>query len=364
MNRFVTRAAVVVGVVGCAAFLTWAARLVAEETMFIFFVAAAAIATWAGGWVTGAAAAALSAVAVDYFYIVPERSLRLISLVMAARLLSFALVSCLIIVLTDAVRRAQHRAEALAAEADRARHSAEAARAQAERVSDARGEFLSTLSHEVRTPVNALLGYADLLEMGVGGPLTDAQTEYIVRLRTAGRHLLKVVNDVLDIAKVDAGQLTVTMTTERLDAAATAAVALVLPQATAKQIVLEVTPAAGPVAYTGDPDRARQILVNVLSNAIKFTPAHGRVTVAWGVAASRAAADPRSPGAADPWSPGAADPRSSGAAAGVWISVRDTGVGIAPADWDRVFEPFVQVARGMSGVAGTGLGLAISRRLA
>jgi signal transduction histidine kinase len=250
--------------------------------------------------------------------------------------------------------RARAEAEALRAEAD-------AARAEAEAAARLKTEFLATMSHEFRTPLNAILGYAQLVDMGVLGAVSPAQHEHLERLASSGRHLLHLVDDVLDVAKVDADRLEVRTDVLPTGAAVAAALALVQPQATAKGIRVYDLGAAGPgVPYVGDEHRARQILVNLLSNAVKFTPPGGQITVACG-----AAAEPE-PGAL-PGGPGATRRRTEDAPSAGWafVQVEDTGPGVAPELAPRLFEPFVQADGALTREqGGTGLGLAISRRLA
>ena len=240
---------------------------------------------------------------------------------------------------------------------------AEVARNAAEAASRLKSEFLATMSHEFRTPLNAILGYAQLLDMGILGPATAAQHAHLERLQASARHLLQLVDDVLDVAKVDADRLEVRRDPHVTGAAIAAAVALIQPQATAKGVRLMDLGADAPgVPYVGDEHRVRQILVNLLSNAVKFTPPGGQVTVTCG-----AAAEP-DPGvqieglALDAaGTPGGASPQHAWA----FIRVADTGVGIEPDLLDRLFEPFVQGNAALTREqGGTGLGLAISRRLA
>ncbi len=227
------------------------------------------------------------------------------------------------------------------------------ARAGAEAAARTKSEFLATMSHEFRTPLNAILGYAQLLDMGVLGATTPAQHAHLERLQSSARHLLGLIDDVLDVAKVDAGRLEVRRDALLTGAAVAAAVTLVQPQATAKGVRLMDHGAGEPgVPYVGDEHRVRQVLVNLLANAVKFTPPGGEVTVTCGAAAE--------PG------PGVS---VRGAAAGesswVFVRVDDTGPGIAPELLGRLFEPFVQGDPALTRAhGGTGLGLAISRRLA
>ncbi|HEX6630435.1 MAG TPA: ATP-binding protein, partial [Gemmatimonadaceae bacterium] len=231
----------------------------------------------------------------------------------------------------------------------RARRDAEALAGALEEANAAKNAFLATMSHEIRTPINAIIGYAELLDLGVVGSLTDEQHAYLARLRASSTHLQALVDDVLDLARVDAGQTPVARELARTGEAVSAALALTFPQAEAHGVRL-VDAMAGDtgVAYVGDTHRVRQILVNLLSNAIKFTPRGGTVTVRC-MALAEAPPEARL-GGGGPWAR---------------IEVADTGIGIAPEHHAAVFEPFHQVDAGRTRTAGgTGLGLAISRRLA
>ena len=235
------------------------------------------------------------------------------------------------------------------------------AREIAESAARTKTEFLATMSHEFRTPLNAVLGYAQLLELGVLGPNTPAQQVHLERLQASARHLLGLIDDVLDVAKVDADRLMVRRDRLLTGSVTAAAVAVVQPQATTKGVRLMDTGAGEPgVPYLGDEHRVRQILVNLLANAVKFTPSGGSVTV--------------SAGAATEPDPGVWSGETSGSErgedardAGGWVYVRitDTGPGLEPDLLARLFEPFVQGDAALTREhGGTGLGLAISRRLA
>jgi signal transduction histidine kinase len=233
------------------------------------------------------------------------------------------------------------------------------ARRGAESAAQAKAEFLATMSHEFRTPLNAILGYAQLLDMGVLGPATPAQHAHLDRLQVSARHLLRLIDDVLDVAKVDADRLEVRRDALLSGAVVAAAVTLVQPQATAKGVrLLDLGAGEAGVPFYGDEHRVRQVLVNLLSNAVKFTPSGGEVRVVCGSARE---ADPA-----------VAQRARDGAGAGgattdgwTFVRVEDTGPGIAPHVVDQLFEPFVQGDGALTREqGGTGLGLAISRRLA
>ena len=237
------------------------------------------------------------------------------------------------------------RAEDRAAQLDRER----IARVEAEAANQAKSEFLALMSHELRTPLNAVIGYSELLDLGVAGSLSAEQRHSISRIAASGRHLLGLVNEVLDLAKVEAGQLWLHDGVGHPHRAVDAAIALVQPAAEARGIELAARPPDDDaVAYAGDEDRVRQILVNLLNNAVKFTPAGGTVTVQWGLTSKPDT-----------------DARVFGHGAWCAIRVSDTGIGIPPDKVRTIFDPFVQVDAGRSRTTeGSGLGLTISRRLA
>jgi signal transduction histidine kinase len=251
----------------------------------------------------------------------------------------------------------REQAERLAAElqtarevADGVRRAAERARVDAESAARAKSDFLATMSHELRTPINAITGYTQLLELGVAGPVTDAQRSYLSRLYASGRHLLGLVDDVLDLANIERGRMTITRDRLTTGAVVAAALALITPDAAARSIRL-VDEREGDVGlpFIGDEHRVRQILLNLLSNAVKFTPPGGTVAVGCDRLVRREG-DPDDRVPAGEW---------------VCISVRDTGIGIAPEQLGAIFEPFTQADSTRTRTAGgTGLGLALSRRLA
>jgi signal transduction histidine kinase len=335
-SREVRRLSLAIGAMLVATVLTWLVREFAENTLYAFFVAAAALATWSNGWRVGALAVGLSALVIDLLFLEPVGRLSPPTPVAAIRLLSFALAAAFVIGVTEALCRARSNAERMAAEA-------EAARKEAERANAAKSTFVSTMSHEIRTPITAILGFGDLLDEEIAGPLAPRQREYVTRIQLAGRHLLGLVNDALDLAKVDAGRLRIEQSRELLSSSVEVAVSLIQPQANQKHIALDVEECPHTLEFEADGERVRQILVNLLANAVKFTPTGGAVTVR----CSEVRGGP------------------VGRREGVAVRVRDTGPGIAPADQERVFEPFEQAESGPARPhEGTGLGLAISRRLA
>jgi signal transduction histidine kinase len=213
------------------------------------------------------------------------------------------------------------------------------ARREAEEANRAKSEFLAAMSHELRTPLNAIAGYAQLVMMGVHGPVTNAQREALERLLRSEQHLLSLVNDVLNFAKLEAGRVEYNFTAVPVRAVVEGVRTVVEPQIAAARLAFPVGALPDAAAWA-DADKVQQILINLLSNAAKFTPAGGEVAI-------RAAV------------------RDGDGRRWVDIAVSDTGIGI-PADRQAsVFDPFVQVHRRLTtSTEGTGLGLAISRDLA
>ncbi|HEV2642312.1 MAG TPA: ATP-binding protein, partial [Candidatus Elarobacter sp.] len=217
-------------------------------------------------------------------------------------------------------------------------------------VSRARDEFLSVMSHELRTPLNAIGGHAGLLELGVHGPITESQREALARIQKNQRHLLGLINEVLNYTRIETGAVTFQVSDVRIGDLVASVAALVRPQIAAKRLSLTVEPCAcvPDVVVRVDAEKVQQILLNLLSNAAKFTHADGVITLACD-----------SIGSCD-----TCDTCCTGDSA-VRVHVRDTGIGITPAKLASVFDPFVQVNAGFArDHDGAGLGLAISRDLA
>jgi signal transduction histidine kinase len=221
-------------------------------------------------------------------------------------------------------------------EAERAaRIEAERARAEAESANRAKSEFLANMSHELRTPLNAIGGYVELIEMGLRGPVTTEQREDLRRIRSSQHVLLRLVEDVLDVAKLETGRVQLELTNVAVHEVLAGAEALVFPQLFAKSLKYHYAAIDPTVAVRADRMRLQQIVLNLISNAIKFTEAGGTITLS-----AETSADV------------------------VLIRVTDTGRGV-PADMlETIFEPFVRVERGFArSTEGAGLGLAISRSL-
>jgi PAS domain S-box-containing protein len=210
------------------------------------------------------------------------------------------------------------------------------ARQSADEANKAKSNFLAVMSHELRTPLNAIGGYVQLLEMGVNGPVTPAQIESLGRIDRSQRHLLRLINDVLNLSRIEAGRVDYLAQPVPLAEVVASVIPLIEPQMQAKGLLFQSS-VAPDLTATADREKVQQILVNLLTNAMKFTARDGRVSVDAG---------------------DYADSR-------VFIRVSDTGIGIPPEMLATIFEPFIQVNSSRSrSEEGTGLGLAISRDLA
>jgi signal transduction histidine kinase len=205
---------------------------------------------------------------------------------------------------------------------------------QLEVASEHKSEFLANMSHELRTPLNAIIGFSQVLRQGLFGPVNAKQEEYLDDILSSGNHLLSLINDVLDLSKVEAGQVELEVASFSVREALERGVVMVREPATKHGVRLSLELAPGVDLVEGDERRLRQVIFNLLSNAVKFTPEGGEVVVA---TASR-------------------DHE-------VLISVNDTGPGIPLEDHERIFEEFQQTDVGVRQREGTGLGLALSKRL-
>ena len=196
-----------------------------------------------------------------------------------------------------------------------------------------KSEFLANMSHELRTPLNAIIGFSQVLRDGLFGEVNAKQQEYLEDILTSGNHLLALINDVLDLSKVEAGQVQLELAPFSLEDALARGVSMVREQATRNGVSVTLHANGGLEVVTGDERRVRQVIFNLLSNAVKFTSAGGSVDVT----ATQGTGEVR-------------------------VSVADTGPGIADEDLGRIFEEFQQTEAGARQHEGTGLGLALSRR--
>ena len=202
---------------------------------------------------------------------------------------------------------------------------------QLEIASQHKSTFLANMSHELRTPLNAVIGFAEVLRAKMAGEVNEKQAEYLEDIREAGEHLLSLINDILDLSKIEAGRMELALSRVDLPRAIAQAMTQLRPRALREGIELarEVDPRLGEIE--ADERKLKQVLLNLLTNAVKFTPPGGCVKVV-----ARRESDQIS------------------------ISINDNGVGIAPEDQARLFENFRQV--GAARAEGTGLGLALSKR--
>ena len=225
-----------------------------------------------------------------------------------------------------------------AAEAEREEllAAAERARAEAETANRAKSEFLAVMSHELRTPLNAIGGYTELIALGLHGPVTPQQLHDLERIQVSQRHLLGLINEVLNYAKLETGIVRFDIAPVRVCDVLAGAEELVAPQVRGRGLQLSMEHCPNELCVLADREKMRQVIVNLLSNAVKFTDPGGRITLSCEARGDR-----------------------------VCVAVRDTGIGIAPEKQAAIFEPFVQVRSDLARTAeGTGLGLAISRDLA
>ncbi|HET8656449.1 MAG TPA: ATP-binding protein [Longimicrobiaceae bacterium] len=215
---------------------------------------------------------------------------------------------------------------------------AEGLRAAAEDANQAKSTFLAVMSHELRTPLNAISGYIQILEMEIHGPLTDAQRDDLGRIGRSQRHLLGLINDILNLSRIEAGRIEYQIESVPVEEIVAGVTPMIEPQLGRKNVAFTVDVEPGSVVRA-DREKAQQVLINLLGNAAKFTPAGGRV---------RLDAAP-----------------ANGGADRLLIRVSDTGIGIRPEELSSVFEPFVRANNSRTrGTEGSGLGLAISRQMA
>jgi signal transduction histidine kinase len=204
---------------------------------------------------------------------------------------------------------------------------------QLEVASQHKSEFLANMSHELRTPLNAIIGFSEVLTDRMFGDLNEKQDEYLKDIYASGTHLLSLINDILDLSKIEAGRMELELTDFHLPTALDNALTLVRERAGRRSITLQMSVDDRLGEVQADERKIRQVVLNLLSNAIKFTPEGGRIEVG-------------------------AVPKDGS----VEVSVSDTGVGIAPDDQEAVFEEFRQVGTAEKKAEGTGLGLTLCRK--
>jgi PAS domain S-box-containing protein len=214
------------------------------------------------------------------------------------------------------------------------RKRAELAMARAARLKD---EFLANMSHELRTPLNAILGMSELLQEGIIGPMNEKQAGALETIRSSGNHLLDLINDILDLSRIESGHLDLRLETAVVDEICESSLTMIKQAARARRLRVEYSSQVGSASITADVIRLKQCLINLLTNAVKFTPVGGKI----GLEVSDDAAAER-----------------------MSFSVWDTGIGISQEDQGRLFQPFVQIDAGLArNQEGTGLGLALTQRL-
>jgi len=196
-----------------------------------------------------------------------------------------------------------------------------------------KSDFLATMSHELRTPLNAIIGFSEVLQEQMFGELNERQLAYVRDVLEAGRHLLSLINDVLDLAKIEAGRLELELSQVAIPDVLRSAVSMHSERAARGRIEVSLSAEPEAIVVTADERRVRQVVFNLVSNAVKFTPADGRIDVSARLEDGRAE-----------------------------IAVADTGPGISAEDLETIFEEFEQAADGKQ-AEGTGLGLPLSRKL-
>jgi signal transduction histidine kinase len=206
---------------------------------------------------------------------------------------------------------------------------------QARKADRAKSQFLAAMSHEIRTPLNAVIGYAEMLQLGLGGTLTTKQREYLTDIEHAGRHLLSLLQDILDLSKIEAGRHDLDESEVAVPAAVEEAANMTSPRARERGVTITVEPSA-PLTLRADERRLTQMLLNLLSNAVRYAPKGSAVRIGWDI----------------------------GQDGGVTLRVRDGGPGIREEDLARVLQPFHRLADGgAANTESTGLGLPLTARL-
>jgi signal transduction histidine kinase len=214
---------------------------------------------------------------------------------------------------------------------------AEIMKETAEAANKAKSDFLAGMSHEFRTPLNAILGFSELMSTGMGGPLTDPQKEYVTDIFTSGKHLLSLINDILDLSKVEAGRMELQMNEFDIKRLVETSIALFKEKTHQQSLQMTSEIAKGLDTMFGDERKIKQVLFNLLGNAVKFTPNGGIIHVAVTLTDDKEF---------------------------LQYSVSDSGIGISSVDQSKLFKPFEQVdTRLTRKYKGTGLGLSLCKKL-
>lgn len=252
------------------------------------------------------------------------------------------------------------QARQLTLQLERANERLEGSNEELQRANRLKSEFLATMSHELRTPLNAIIGFSELLKDGLAGPMAEKQLRFVGHVHQSGRHLLELINDILDLSKIEAGKLEIQPEPVEFEALLEECLAMMREKLAAKELRYygEVPEVIGTLDL--DQRRFKQVLLNLLTNAIKFTPAGGEIYVR-----ARRVDRPRAMTAMPGFASGRRLALPEGdAAAFLEVSVLDTGVGIGEADLGKLFEPFSQIDTALTRkIEGTGLGLAMVHRL-
>lgn len=217
----------------------------------------------------------------------------------------------------------------------------DAALEEAERAVRVKTEFLAVMSHEIRTPLNAIGGYVQLIELGIHGPLTDAQREALSRINLAQQHVLSIINNLLDYSQIESRRTQYNIERLNLSEVVSEVLLIIESQFSTRSLTYRIVSAEVPVTVMGDADKVRQVLLNLLSNAVKFTLPGGHITIE----ITETALEEEEFGL---------------------VRISDNGIGIPTDKLDAIFDPFVRVhpSRYTEGKRGTGLGLSISREMA